>query len=198
VGLLTAMVILALTFGSLVAMGLPILTAAVGLVTALGIIGLLTHVFTVPTVGPTLAIMIGLGVGIDYSLFTVNKYRENLARGVEHRESIARAVATAGSAIVFAGTTVIIALVSLVVAGIPLVSALGYVTAIAVLMAVLVLLAASGGHLAPGDARLRRQAARRSPPEGGAHGTGLWSRWAGVVTRHHGAWAWPRSRSRCP
>ena len=185
VGLLTAMVILALTFGSLIAMGLPILTAVLGLVTSLGIIGLLTHVFTVPTVGPTLAIMIGLGVGIDYSLFTVNKYRENLARGVEHRESIARAVATAGSAIVFAGSTVIIALVSLVVAGIPLVSTLGYVTAIAVLMAVLAALSLLpavisllGTHVfgAKLPAFLR--------PKKGAHGTGLWSRWAGVVTRH--------------
>src|SRR5215471_12463718 len=70
VGLLTAMVVLALTFGSMVAMGLPILTA-------LGVIGLLTRVLTVPTVGPTLATMIGLGVGIDYSLFLVNKYREH-------------------------------------------------------------------------------------------------------------------------
>src|SRR5215467_13193757 len=77
VGLLTAMLVLALTFGSLVAMGLPILTAIMGLTTALGTIGLLTHVLTVPTVGPTLATMIGLGVGIDYSLFMVSKYREH-------------------------------------------------------------------------------------------------------------------------
>src|SRR5262252_641099 len=96
VGLLTAMVVLALTFGSLVAMGLPILTAIVGLTTALGVIGLLTRVLTVPTVGPTLATMIGLGVGIDYSLFMVNKYREHSGRGSGHREAIALSVATAG------------------------------------------------------------------------------------------------------
>src|SRR5215470_6744066 len=112
VGLLTAMVVLALTFGSLIAMGLPILTALLGLSAALAAIGLLTHVFTVPTVGPTLATMIGLGVGIDYSLFMVSKYREHCARGAGHREAIALSVATAGSAIVFAGSTVVVALVS--------------------------------------------------------------------------------------
>ena len=76
VGLATAMVILAITFGSLIAMGLPILTALIGLMTALGTIGLLSHVITIPTVGPTLATMIGLGVGIDYSLFLITKYRD--------------------------------------------------------------------------------------------------------------------------
>src|SRR5215475_3958827 len=105
VGLLTAMLILALTFGSLIAMGLPIITAV-------------------------------LGLGIDYSLFLVTKYRQNLALGHDRRESVSRAVATSGSAIVFAGTTVVIALVSLAVAGIPLVATLGYVTAIAVATAV--------------------------------------------------------------
>ena len=130
------MLILALTFGSFIAMGVPIITAVLGLTTALGTIGLLTHLFTVPTVGPTLATMIGLGVGIDYALFLLNKYREHLARGIDHHESIALAVATSGSAIVFAGTTVVIALISLSVAGIPLVTTLGFVTAIAVLTAV--------------------------------------------------------------
>src|SRR5262245_24746534 len=184
VGLLTAMVVLALTFGSLVAMGLPILTALVGLATALGVIGLLTHVLTVPTVGPTLATMIGLGVGIDYSLFLVNKYREHAGRGAGHREAIALSVATAGSAIVFAGTTVIIALVSLAVAGIPLVTTLGLVTAVAVLTAVLAALtllpavmSLLGRHLFGG--KLPAFGRPRSTP-GKA---GFWGRWAGVVTR---------------
>jgi uncharacterized membrane protein YdfJ with MMPL/SSD domain len=190
VGLLTAMLVLALTFGSLIAMGLPILTAIAGLTTALGTIGLLTHVFTVPTVGPTLAIMIGLGVGIDYSLFMLNKYREHLARGAGHREAIALSVATAGSAIVFAGTTVIIALVSLAVANIPLVTALGLVTAIAVLTAVLAALSLLpavisllGTHVfgAKLPAFLR--------PSGEPHKAGLWGRWASTVTRRPWVWA---------
>jgi uncharacterized membrane protein YdfJ with MMPL/SSD domain len=184
VGLLTAMLILALTFGSFVAMGLPILTAVLGLATALGTIGLLTHVFTVPVVGPTLATMIGLGVGIDYSLFLVNKYRENLGHGLDRHESIARAVATSGSAIVFAGTTVMIALVALSVAGIPLVATLGYVTAIAVFTAVIAaisllpaVLSLLGRHVFGGKlpAFLR--------PRHRADGAGLWNRWAATVTR---------------
>jgi uncharacterized membrane protein YdfJ with MMPL/SSD domain len=185
VGLLTAMLILALTFGSFIAMGLPILTAVLGLATALGIIGLLTHVFTVPVVGPTLAIMIGLGVGIDYSLFLVHKYREYLADGLDRHEAIARAVATSGSAIVFAGTTVMIALVSLVVAGIPLVATLGYVTAIAVLTAVLAaitllpsVISLLGSHVF--GARLPAFLRPRKKPAG----AGGWDRWAATVTRH--------------
>ena len=94
----------------------------------------------IPTVGPTLATMIGLGVGIDYALFLVTKHHDQLGRGVERHESIARAVATSGGAIVFAGGTVIIALLSLWVAGIPLVASLGYASAVAVLTAVLALL----------------------------------------------------------
>ena len=189
VGLLTAMVVLALTFGSLIAMGLPILTALLGLSVALAAIGLLTHVFTVPTVGPTLATMIGLGVGIDYSLFMVSKYREHSAHGAGHREAIALSVATAGSAIVFAGSTVVVALVSLAVAGIPLVTTLGLVTAIAVLTAVLAALtllpavmSLLGTHLfgAKLPAFLR--------PRTKAHKVGLWGRWAGTVTRH--PWVW--------
>jgi uncharacterized membrane protein YdfJ with MMPL/SSD domain len=189
VGLLTAMLVLALTFGSLVAMGLPILTAIVGLTTALSVIGLLTHVLTVPTVGPTLATMIGLGVGIDYSLFMVNKYREHHGRGAGHREAIALSVATAGSAIVFAGTTVVIALVSLTVAGIPLVTTLGLVTAVAVLTAVLAALtllpavmSLLGKHLFGG--KLPAFLRPRSKP----HKVGFWGRWAGLVTGH--PWVW--------
>src|SRR5262252_1670831 len=185
VGLLTAMLVLALTFGSLVAMGLPILTALVGLTTALGVIGLLTHVLTVPTVGPTLATMIGLGVGIDYSLFMVNKYREHAGRGAGHREAVALSVATAGSAIVFAGTTVMIALVSLAVAGIPLVTTLGLVTAVAVLTAVLAALtllpavmSLLGTHLFGGTLPAFLH------PRGKLHKVGFWGRWARTVTGH--------------
>jgi uncharacterized membrane protein YdfJ with MMPL/SSD domain len=89
IGLLAAMLILALTFGSLVAMGMPILTAVLGLATGLGLIGLLGHLVTIPTVGPTLATMIGLGVGIDYALFLVTRHRDQMAHGVDRHESIA-------------------------------------------------------------------------------------------------------------
>ncbi len=125
VGIIVAMIILTLAFGSIVAMGMPIISAVVGLAVGLTGIGLVGHLFAVPDIGPTLAIMIGLGVGIDYALFLVSRHRAQLAEGEEMRESIALALATSGSAIVFAGGTVVIALVSLAVAGIPLVSSLG-------------------------------------------------------------------------
>jgi uncharacterized membrane protein YdfJ with MMPL/SSD domain len=185
VGLLAAMLILALTFGSLVAMGMPIITAVLGLATALGLIGLLGHLFDIPTVGPTLATMIGLGVGIDYALFLVTKHRDQLARGIERHESIARAVATSGSAIVFAGGTVIIALLSLWVAGIPLVASLGYASAVAVFTAVLAaitllpaILSLAGRHLF--GAKLPAFLRPRARPGAAT----LWGRWAATVTAH--------------
>jgi uncharacterized membrane protein YdfJ with MMPL/SSD domain len=186
IGLLAAMLILALTFGSLVAMGMPIVTAVLGLATALGLIGLLGHLIKVPTVGPTLATMIGLGVGIDYALFLVTRHRDQMAAGVERHESIARAVATSGGAIVFAGGTVIIALLSLRVAGIPLVASLGYASAVAVATAVLAaitllpaVLSLLGRHLF--GAQLPAFLRPRPRPPGAAT---FWSRWAATVTGH--------------
>ena len=126
------MLILTLTFGTVVAMGMPIGGAVIGLTTALGLIGLLGHLIAVPDIAHTVATMIGLAVGIDYALFLVTRHRVAAAEGIELHESIARAVGTAGTAIVFAGCTVVVALVSLVVAGIPLVSSLGYTAAVAV------------------------------------------------------------------
>src|SRR5215213_2697469 len=137
IGILAAMVILLLVFGSAVAMGLPIVTAVLGLLCGLSVVTLLSHIADVPTTAPTLATMIGLAVGIDYSLFIVTKHRTQVGEGMEVRESIARATATAGGAVLFAGGTVAISLLALVVAGIPLVTTLGYTSAIAVAFAIL-------------------------------------------------------------
>jgi hypothetical protein len=135
VGLTAAVFILLFTFGTAIAMGIPILTAILGLSAGLGLIALISHTAEVPTSAPTLATMIGLGIGIDYALFIVTRHRSQLAEGMEPRESSARATATAGGAVVFAGGTVIIALLSLAAAGIPLVTTLGYTTAIVVVVA---------------------------------------------------------------
>ncbi len=137
IGILAAMVILLLVFGSAVAMGLPIVTAVLGLLCGLSVVTLLSHIADIPTTAPTLATMIGLAVGIDYSLFIVTKHRSQVAEGMEVHESIARAIATAGGAVLFAGGTVAISLLALVVAGIPLVTTLGYTSAIAVAFAIL-------------------------------------------------------------
>ena len=137
IGLLAAMVIMAFTFGALVAAGMPVITALVGLVVGLGLVGLLGHVTSIPNVAPTLATMVGLGVGIDYALFIVFRHRDQIHRGMDVDESIALAMATSGSAVVFAGLTVIVALLALLVARVPLLGAMGYAAALTVAVAVL-------------------------------------------------------------
>jgi uncharacterized membrane protein YdfJ with MMPL/SSD domain len=185
IGIVAAMVILAFTFGTLVAMGLPIVSAVFGLAAGLSLIVALGHVATVPSIAPTLATMIGLGVGIDYALFLVSRHRANRQDGMPLEESIANAVATSGSAIVFAGTTVVVALLTLGVAGIPMITALGYSSAVAVATAVVAaitlmpaLLALVGTHIES----LRLPAflrPRSKDPE-----RGFWGGYARLLTRN--------------
>ena len=187
IGITAAVLILSFAFGTIVAMGMPIATAVIGLVVGLAAIGLLGHVATVPSIAPTLATMIGLGVGIDYALFLVSRHRTHLHAGMDLHESIALTVATSGSAIVFAGGTVVIALLSLAVAGIPLVTSLGYASAVAVATAVLAavtllpaLLALVGRRI---DA-LRLPGFLRLDPK--PRGRGMWAAWARFVSRRPG------------
>jgi uncharacterized membrane protein YdfJ with MMPL/SSD domain len=137
IGMIAAAIILAFVFGTLIAIGLPLVTAIFGLAVGIAAVGLLGHIVAIPSTGTTLATMIGLGVGIDYSLFLISRHLENLRNGLSVHESVRSTVATSGNAVVFAGTTVIIALLALGVAQIPLVTALGYATAVAVATAVL-------------------------------------------------------------
>jgi putative drug exporter of the RND superfamily len=206
IGLLAAVVVLLATFGTVVAMGLPILTAIFGLGTGLSLIALLSQVAQVPSAALDLATMIGLGVGIDYSLFIVTRHRQQLTDGLELRESVARATATAGGAVVFAGATVTIALCSLLLARIPIVTQLGYVSAVAVLVAVLAAITLLPAALAwigpridalplrPARSRARtparpsRDAATRPPAAAAARTSAspasAWTRWArGVAAR---------------
>jgi uncharacterized membrane protein YdfJ with MMPL/SSD domain len=185
VGLTAAMIILAFTFGTLVAMGMPIFSALLGLIVGLSIIVLLGEITEVPTIAPTLATMIGLGVGIDYALFLVSRYRTERKEGSEIPDAVATAVATSGTAIVFAGSTVIIALVALLVADIPLVTSLGYASAFAVLTAVLAaisllpaVLAAVGRHI---DSFALPAFLRPKPKP---VNEGFWGAWAAGVTNH--------------
>src|SRR5215208_7172379 len=184
VGLTAAVVILLFAFGTATAMLLPIVSAVLGLVAALSLIGFLGHVAEVPTVAPTLATMIGLGVGIDYALFIVTRHKLQLNDGMEVRESVARATATAGGAVLFAGGTVVIALVSLLASGIPFVGTMGYAAAVAVVVTVLAaitLLPALLGALGPHINSLRVKLGRTHPDDHQAHG---WARWArGVAAR---------------
>jgi putative drug exporter of the RND superfamily len=185
IGIAAAIVILLFAFGTATAMVMPIGSAIVGLAISLSIIRLLENTIEVPSVAATLATMIGLGVGIDYALFIVTRHKLQLGEGMEMRESIARATATAGGAVVFAGFTVVIALCSLAFAGIPLVSTLGFTAAIAVVTAVFAaatLLPAMLGALGPHIDSMRVPGTGGGDSaDRGPHG---WRRWAqGVAAK---------------
>ena len=137
VGLIAAVIILLLAFGSLIAMGLPIGMALFGLALGISSMSLITYLVDIPSWAPQLGSMIGLGVGIDYALFLVTRHREFLARGMTIEESVGRAVATAGQAVIFAGGTVVIAILGLAVAGVPALTAAGIATSVIVLLMVI-------------------------------------------------------------
>jgi putative drug exporter of the RND superfamily len=182
VGIVAAIIILLVTFGTAAAMPLPIATAIVAVVTGLSLIGLLGHVMNVPDVAPTLGIMIGLGVGIDYSLFIVTRHRGFLAEGHSVEEAAGRAIATSGSAVLFAGGTVVIALCSLALANIPLVSAMGFAAAVVVLVAIaaaLTLLPGILGLLGPRIESWKLPFLSTPAHDHRPHGWARWAHWVG-------------------
>ena len=134
IGLLAAVVILLLTFGSVVAMGLPLVTALFALGVGLSLVTLGTHVFDTAEFAPQLAAMIGLGVGIDYALFILTRFRNGLDEGLESRDAAIAAVDTAGRAVLFAGVTVIIALMGMLLLGLSFLYGVAMAAAFAVLM----------------------------------------------------------------
>jgi RND superfamily putative drug exporter len=137
-GLAVALLVLVVMLGTLIAAGLPIAGALLGVAVGLGGAVAATHFFSMNQMTPSLALMLGLAVGIDYALFIVNRHRQGYLHGSDLRESIARAVGTAGSAVTFAGATVVIALAALVLSGLPILAQMGLVAAGTVLVAVLV------------------------------------------------------------
>ncbi|MFJ1796966.1 MMPL family transporter [Kitasatospora griseola] len=185
IGVLVAFAVLAVALGSLVAAGLPLLTALVGV--GIGVLGaqLLANVVEMTGTATVLALMIGLAVGIDYALFIIARHREQLAEpGSEVEESAARATATAGSAVVFAGATVIIALAALAVTGIPFLTVMGLAAAATVLFAVLVAVTLVPALLGLLGERLRPRPRRKAAAKATAKPAGAWSAaWARAVTR---------------
>lgn len=191
IGILTALVILFLTFRTAYAAVLPLGVALVGLLIGLSLVGILGVVVDIPSVASRLATMIGLGVSIDYALFVLSRHRDNLASGMSIGESIARTNASAGHAVVVAGGTVVVAILGLQIAGIPFVTALGYsaslVVAVAVLAAITLLpalLAIVGSRVQP---RGRRHVTQRTGPDRGsarAGAAGGWVRWARWIAAH--------------
>ncbi|MFJ4840168.1 MMPL family transporter [Streptomyces sp. NPDC088746] len=183
-GLGVALVILVITFGSLLAAGLPLLTAVLGVGGTMAAMMGLATVLGVSDSAPTLAIMLGLAVGIDYALFVVSRHRAQLATGMPVRESVARANATAGSAVVFAGATVVIALAGLSVAGVPMLTSMGLASAGAVATAVVLALGLLPALLGMAGSRLTPRSATRSGRRSGHGGRASErARWFEAVLR---------------
>ena len=131
-GILVAVVVLAVAFGSLVAMSLPILVALVGLLIGISSIGIMSGMLAVPEIATIVAMMLGLGVGIDYALFILARHRQHLEEGMPVPEAIGRANATAGLSVLFAGITVVVAIAGLQVSGIPMMTMMGWASALMV------------------------------------------------------------------
>ncbi|HET6920761.1 MAG TPA: MMPL family transporter [Jiangellaceae bacterium] len=186
IGFIAAMIILLIAFGSLLAMGLPIMTAIFGVVTGIAIVGLVVHVIGMPSFSNQAVAMIGIGVGIDYALFIVTRYREGLHEGLTPECATMRALDTAGRAVLFAGCTVIIAILGLFTIGLDLIRGLAVGISIGVLMtmlAALTLLPAVLGFVGTNIDKLGLPHRRRAERAG--HQS-IWYRWSRVI--QHRPW----------
>lgn len=187
VGLLIALLVLVVTFRSFVVAGLPLLTAIVGVGISMAGIFAATAFATVSATTPLLALMLGLAVGIDYALFIVARHQDQVRSGVEPEESTARAVGTAGSAVVFAGVTVLIALVGLGFAGIPFLTTMGIAAAASVAIGVAIAVTLTPAFLGFLKGRVAGRPKRVRVPRGGkaprAPRASFGARWVAGVTR---------------
>ena len=188
VGLLAAAVVLFLVFGSLLGMALPLITAVLSIAVSLSAIGLLAHAFAIATFAPTLSVLLGLGVGVDYALFLVTRYRQGLLEGKTPEEATVTAVDTSGRAVLFAGITVCIALLGLFALGLTVLYGVAVAASLAVattVVANLTLLPALLGFF--GRKVLSRKLRRADPstlaPADGRP-SGGWARWTRSLDRH--------------
>ncbi|MGW7294157.1 MMPL family transporter [Streptomyces xiamenensis] len=189
IGIVVAAIVLVITFGSLVAAGLPLLTALIGVGVGMSAIGALSATLGLTEMTGILAMMIGLAVGIDYALFIASRYRAELMAGHSREEAVGRATGTAGSAVVFAGLTVVIALSGLAVVGIPILTKMGLAAAATVVVAVLIALTLVPAALAIVGKRIFGKKLRAQNPETGVPASlsggkeNFGSRWAKGVLR---------------
>jgi RND superfamily putative drug exporter len=170
IGVVVALVVLVLTFGSFLAAGMPLITALLGVGISMALIFVATVFGPISSTTPMLALMLGLAVGIDYALFIISRHQDGLRTGLDPEEATARATATAGSAVIFAGLTVIIALLGLAVANIPFLTTMGVAAAVGVAIAVVIsltlipaMLGFAGERLRPKTKRVKREAKPGTP-----------------------------------
>ena len=183
IGIVVALVVLLLGFGSVLAAGLPILTALLGMATALGILGMAAAAFTFPGVSPTLAVMMGLGVGIDYALFLTTRHRQQIMDGACPAQAAGRTVATSGRAVLIAAITVIIAMLGLYASGIGFLGSLGVAAAIGVAVGAVGALTLVPALLGLACCWIDRLRVRRPAAEASASHAG-WARYAATVGAH--------------
>lgn len=192
-GVAVALVVLVMTLGSLVAAGMPLVTALIGIAVSMAGLFSMSQLFTIGSTTPVLAVMLGLAVGIDYALFIINKYRTYVFEGYGYKDAAARAVGTAGNAVVFAAMTVVIALAALSIVNIPFMTTMGLAgagsIAIAALVAITLIPALLGvaGHRAFGKkVRVMAERARTGGIQAGEHvdTASIWYRWGRAVTAH--------------
>ena len=182
-GILAAVIILLITFGSVLAMGLPILTAIMGIGIGLAIVELLANVVIVPNFAPIVAAMVGIGVGIDYALLIVTRYRQALHTGLEPEDAVAQSITTAGRSVLFAGTTVVISVMGMLVMNLPFLVGVALGAGFAVLVTMIgsvTLLPAMLGFAGKNIDKLRVPFV---PPDSGDHRSGFWFRWSRMIQR---------------
>jgi RND superfamily putative drug exporter len=191
-GAFAAGVVLFIVFGSLLAMALPLITAALSLGTGIAVIGLLSHVLQMASFSSELSLLIGLGVGIDYALFILTRYRQGLLRGLPGEQAVIESVDTSGRAVLFAGMIVCIAMLGMFALGVSFLYGVAIAASIAVaftVIAALTLLPALLGFFGPKVLRRRERRALREGQLRTSDESTAWARWAGWLERRPAAFA---------
>jgi RND superfamily putative drug exporter len=186
IGMGAALVVLLIVFGSLLAAALPLIAAGLALATGVAVMGLLSHVIAMPDFSSQLALLVGLGVGVDYALFIVTRYRQGLMRGLDSEEAVAQALDTSGRAVLFAGITVCIALLGMLALGVSILSGAGIATSVVVAFTVLAAMTLLPALLGFFGTRTLGRKARRALAAGRLERTDespLWARWAAIIRR---------------
>ena len=186
VGVLAAMVVLLVVFGSVLAMGLPILIALFGIAIGFGFVTLISHVITTPDFTTQLVSMIGIGVGIDYALFIVTRYRQGLDDGLDPPAAVARAIDTAGRAVIFAGVTVMISLLGMFLMGLKPAQGIAVSTSVTVMLVMVASVTLLPAALGFAGRNIDRLSIRRRTPQG-HHRQSVWFRWSRIIQNH----PWP-------